>query len=82
VFSRSIKNGTVIEKVNLICEKYKKTERCRDPEKMKPIELHPKQIASRLKKPNKIAVPYSFWEAGFLFITPLDSHLSSSSFSM
>ena len=36
---------------------------------MKPWELHPKQIASRMKKPNKIAVPYSFWEAGFLFIT-------------
>ena len=32
-------------------------------------ELHPKQIASRLKKPNKIAVPYSLWQAGFLFIT-------------
>jgi FAD/FMN-containing dehydrogenase len=31
--------------------------------------LHPKQIASRLRKPNKIAVPYSYWEAGFLFIT-------------
>jgi len=22
-----------------------------------------------MKKPNKIAIPYSFWEAGFLFIT-------------
>ena len=32
-------------------------------------DLHPKQVASRLKKPNKIAVPYSLWEAGFLFIT-------------
>jgi hypothetical protein len=31
--------------------------------------LHPKQIASRLKKPNKIAIPYSLWNAGFLFIT-------------
>ncbi|RDE11210.1 MAG: hypothetical protein C4K49_12115 [Candidatus Thorarchaeota archaeon] len=31
--------------------------------------LHPKQIASRLKKPNKIAIPYALWEAGFLFIT-------------
>jgi hypothetical protein len=32
-------------------------------------DLHPKQIASRLKKPNKIAIPYSLWQAGFLFIT-------------
>ncbi len=32
-------------------------------------DLHPKQVASRLKKPNKIAVPYSLWQAGFLFIT-------------
>jgi hypothetical protein len=32
-------------------------------------DLHPKQVASRLKKPNKIAVPYSLWEAGFLFVT-------------
>ncbi len=31
--------------------------------------LHPIQIASRLKKPNKIAIPYGQWEQGFLFIT-------------
>jgi hypothetical protein len=31
--------------------------------------LHPKQIASRLKKPNLIAVPYGLYQAGFLFIT-------------
>jgi len=31
--------------------------------------LHPKQVASRLKKPNLIAVPYGLWQAGFLFIT-------------
>nr|MDO8133088.1 FAD-binding oxidoreductase [Candidatus Njordarchaeum guaymaensis] len=32
-------------------------------------KLHPKQIASRLLKPNKIAIPYALWNAGFLFIT-------------
>ncbi len=32
-------------------------------------KLHPIQIASRLKKPNKIAIPYGQWEQGFLFIT-------------
>jgi FAD/FMN-containing dehydrogenase len=32
-------------------------------------KLHPKQIASRLLKPNKIAIPYALWDAGFLFIT-------------
>ncbi len=58
-----------VETVNLLCNKFKNSNQCRDPETMKPIELHPKQIASRLKKPNKIAVPYSLWEAGFLFIT-------------
>lgn len=36
---------------------------------IKEWKLHPKQIASRLKKPNKIAIPYSLWKAGFLFIT-------------
>jgi FAD/FMN-containing dehydrogenase len=58
--------------VNIINEKNKKfknSKLCREPDKMTHQELHPKQIASRLKKPNKIAVPYSFWEAGFLFIT-------------
>lgn len=37
--------------------------------KCPPQTLHPKQIASRLKKPNLIAVPYGLYEAGFLFIT-------------
>ncbi|MHC1592008.1 MAG: FAD-binding oxidoreductase [Candidatus Helarchaeales archaeon] len=32
-------------------------------------KLHPIQIASRTKKPNKIAIPYGQWEQGFLFIT-------------
>ena len=36
-----------------------------------PVEwkLHPKQIASRMKKPNLIAVPYALYRGGFLFIT-------------
>ena len=32
-------------------------------------KLHPKQIASRLKKPNLIAIPYALYRGGFLFIT-------------
>jgi len=58
----------VVNRINKMAEDFKKN-RAKDPDSMKPQELHPKQIASRLKKPNKIAVPYSFWEAGFLFIT-------------
>ncbi|MHA1257970.1 MAG: hypothetical protein ACTSPS_20500 [Promethearchaeota archaeon] len=58
----------VVKRINSMAEDYKKN-RAKDPDSMKPWELHPKQIASRMKKPNKIAVPYSFWEAGFLFIT-------------
>ena len=48
---------------------YKASKRCKDPDAIKEWKLHPKQIESRLKKPNKIAVPYAYWEAGFLFIT-------------
>lgn len=68
----------VIETINRQAEDFKKN-RAKDPEAMVPQQLHPKQIASRMKKPNKIAIPYSFWftdsgkysfwEAGFLFIT-------------
>ena len=58
----------VVNRINKMAEDFKKN-RAKDPDSIKPQELHPKQIASRLKKPNKIAVPYSFWEAGFLFIT-------------
>jgi FAD/FMN-containing dehydrogenase len=58
----------VVKRINSMAEDYKKN-RAKDPDSMKPWELHPKQIASRMKKPNKIAIPYSFWEAGFLFIT-------------
>ena len=32
-------------------------------------QLHPKQIASRLKKPNLIAIPYALYRGGYLFIT-------------
>jgi len=32
-------------------------------------KLHPRQVASRLKKPNKIAIPYAKWRGAFLFIT-------------
>ncbi len=48
---------------------FKESPECKEPDKIKKWVLHPKQIASRLKKPNKIAIPYSYWEAGFLFIT-------------
>lgn len=48
---------------------FKKDPKCKDPDAIKEWKLHPKQIESRLKKPNKIAIPYSYWEAGFLFIT-------------
>jgi FAD/FMN-containing dehydrogenase len=58
----------VVKRINTMAEDFKKN-RAKDGAAMKPQELHPKQIASRMKKPNKIAVPYSFWEAGFLFIT-------------
>jgi FAD/FMN-containing dehydrogenase len=58
----------VVNRIHSMAEDYKKN-RAKDPEAMKPWDLHPKQIASRMKKPNKIAIPYSFWEAGFLFIT-------------
>jgi len=57
----------VVNRINSMAEDFKK--RAKDPDAIKPQELHPKQIASRMKKPNKIAIPYSFWEAGFLFIT-------------
>ncbi|MHA1744830.1 MAG: FAD-binding oxidoreductase [Promethearchaeota archaeon] len=50
-------------------EAFKKSDQCIDPDAIKEWILHPKQIESRLKKPNKIAVPYSYYEAGYLFIT-------------
>ncbi len=59
----------VVAVINRMANKFKESPRCKDPAAMKPWELHPKQIESRMKKPNKIAIPYSFWEAGFLFIT-------------
>ena len=58
----------VIDVINKRAKDFKEN-RAKDRAAMKPWELHPKQIASRLKKPNKIAVPYAFYEAGFLFIT-------------
>jgi FAD/FMN-containing dehydrogenase len=60
---------TVEDTIDKYAEKFKDSKQCRDPEAIKEWKLHPKQVASRLKKPNKIAIPYSFWEAGFLFIT-------------
>ncbi|MCP4764624.1 MAG: FAD-binding oxidoreductase [archaeon] len=48
---------------------FKKDKRCVEPDEITEQQLHPKQIASRMRKPNKIAIPYSYWEAGFLFIT-------------
>jgi FAD/FMN-containing dehydrogenase len=58
----------VVDVINKRANDFKKN-RAKDGAAIKPWELHPKQIASRLKKPNKIAVPYAFYEAGFLFIT-------------
>ena len=58
----------VVDTINSHCKDYA-ANRAKDGDAMKPWELHPKQIESRMKKPNKIAIPYSFWEAGFLFIT-------------
>ncbi|MHA1719983.1 MAG: FAD-binding oxidoreductase [Promethearchaeota archaeon] len=64
------------EELDFVCktiDKYaidfKNSDKCREPDAIREWKLHPKQIESRLKKPNKIAVPYSYWEAGFLFIT-------------
>jgi hypothetical protein len=48
---------------------FKQSKECRDPDAIIEWKLHPKQIESRLKKPNKIAIPYAYWDAGFLFIT-------------
>ena len=63
-----------VNKINSMAEDFKKN-RAKDGAAMKfkdhasldwtPWELHPKQIESRMKKPNKIAIPYSFWEAGY-----------------
>ena len=58
-----------LKQIDLEAEKFKKNPKCKDPDNIKEWKLHPKQIASRLKKPNKIAIPYSYYEAGFLFIT-------------
>ncbi len=59
----------VTKTIDKEAEKFKKNDLCQDPDAIKEWKLHPKQIASRMKKPNKIAIPYSFYEAGFLFIT-------------
>ena len=37
--------------------------------KVREWKLHPRQKKSRLKKPNKIAIPYAKWRGAFLFIT-------------
>ncbi len=58
-----------LKTIDKYAEDFKKSEQCQDPDAIKEWKIHPKQIESRLKKPNKIAIPYSFWEAGFLFIT-------------
>jgi hypothetical protein len=59
----------VTKTIDKKCEEFKKSPRCKDPDAMVEWKIHPKQIESRMKKPNKIAIPYSYWEAGFLFIT-------------
>ena len=53
-----------VAKVHEIMEKYKAQGLDLDEWK-----LHPRQIESRLKKPNKIAIPYGQYQAGFVFIT-------------
>ncbi len=58
----------VTDRIDKMAKDYKEN-RAKDPDAIKKWELHPKQIASRLRKPNKIAIPYSFYDAGFLFIT-------------
>ncbi len=58
----------VVDTINNHCKDFA-ANRAQDGAAMKPWVLHPKQIASRLRKPNKIAVSYAFWEAGLLFIT-------------
>ncbi len=63
------------EELDFVCktiDKYAldyKKNRAKDPESIKEWKLHPKQIESRMRKPNKIAIPYSYWEGGYLFIT-------------
>lgn len=59
----------VLKTIDRYAEAFKKDPRCKNPDAITEQVLHPKQIASRLRKPNKIAIPYSYWEAGFLFIT-------------
>jgi hypothetical protein len=58
-----------IKLIDQNAENFKKNPKCKDPDSIREWKLHPKQIASRMKKPNKIAIPYSYYEAGFLFIT-------------
>ncbi|MBD3352345.1 MAG: FAD-binding protein [Candidatus Lokiarchaeota archaeon] len=60
---------TVTKTIDKFAEEFKKKKICKNPDAIKEWKLHPKQIQSRLRKPNKIAIPYSYWEAGFLFIT-------------
>lgn len=57
------------KRIDEFAKKFMESKECKDPKAIIKQELHPKQIASRLKKPNKIAIPYGYWEAGFLFIT-------------
>ncbi|NHI92912.1 MAG: FAD-binding oxidoreductase [Candidatus Lokiarchaeota archaeon] len=61
------------EELDFVCKKLDEVvlEKFAPNAKGKVIEqkLHPIQIASRTKKPNKIAIPYGQWEQGFLFIT-------------
>jgi FAD/FMN-containing dehydrogenase len=58
----------VIDEIEKIALDFKKN-RAKGPDAIKRQDLHPAQIKARLRKPNKIAIPYSMYEAGFLFIT-------------
>jgi len=70
IWAQSAEEQAFVEKtIDRMANEFKKDKRCKDPEAIKEWKLHPKQVASRLLKPNKIAIPYSYYEAGFLFIT-------------
>ncbi|MBD3186912.1 FAD-binding protein [Candidatus Bathyarchaeota archaeon] len=58
----------VVDTIDGIAKDFK-ANRAQSSESIKRWELHPAQVKARLRKPNKIAIPYSLYEAGFLFIT-------------
>jgi FAD/FMN-containing dehydrogenase len=70
IWAQSAEEQAFVEKtIDRYANEFKKNPKCKDPDAIKEWKLHPKQVESRLKKPNKIAIPYAYYEAGFLFIT-------------